>query len=135
LSANPELLSLRTGQGEYGEQPPSSYRIYQWTIGPNITPLQTAAKFHQEETLAAMLPYATPVQRLLAACNLGNDDEARTIVREHPGIVASLDVADRRALTDEAWAANAPAVELMLELGFDPSVPSGSGPTGGNALH
>jgi ankyrin repeat protein len=43
--------------------------------------------------------------------------------------------ADRRSLTDEAWAANAPAVKLMLELGFDPAVPSVSGPTGGNALH
>jgi hypothetical protein len=26
-------------------------------------------------------------------------------------------------------------VDLMLELGFDPGVPSASGPTGGNALH
>jgi ankyrin repeat protein len=42
---------------------------------------------------------------------------------------------EQRALTDEAWAANAPAVELLLELGFDPSIPSASGPTGGTALH
>ena len=47
----------------------------------------------------------------------------------------SLGPVEKRALTDEAWAANAPAVELLLELGFDPSVPSLSGPTGGTALH
>src|SRR5262249_37339465 len=57
------------------------------------------------------------------------------IVRDNPGIVDRLTGADRRALTDEAWAANAPAVELMLELGFDPNVPAVTGPTGGNALH
>jgi ankyrin repeat protein len=49
--------------------------------------------------------------------------------------VERLGPVDRRALTDEAWAANAPAVELMLDLGFDPSVRSASGPTGGSALH
>jgi hypothetical protein len=49
--------------------------------------------------------------------------------------VERLGPVDRRALSDEAWAANAPAVELMLELGFDPSVPSASGPAGGSALH
>ena len=54
LRANPSLLALRTSQGEYAEQPPSSYHIYQWTIGPNLTPLQVAAKFGQRETIDTM---------------------------------------------------------------------------------
>jgi ankyrin repeat protein len=135
LEANPALLSLRTGQGDYGEKKPSSFHIYLWTIGSNFTPLQTAAKFGREETLIVMERFATPVQRLLLACHRGRRDEARAIVAAHPGIVEGLEGADRRALTDEAWTANAPAVRLMLELGFDPSAPSGSGPTGGTALH
>lgn len=135
LAADPASLQLRTGQGEYGEKRPSSYHIYQWTIGPNLTPLQTAAKFQQNETLEVMEQFASPEQRLLVACHRGDAETARAIVRDHPGIIAGLGRSDRRALTDQAWAGNAPAVELMLELGFDPSVPSGSGPTGGNALH
>ena len=135
LEADPSLLALRTGQGEYGEKPPSSFHIYLWTIGPNLSPLQTAARFKQNETLDAMRRSASPEQRLLLACNQGQKDEAHAIVRSHPEIVERLGPADRRALTDEAWAANAPAVELMLELGFDPGVPSVSGPTGGTALH
>jgi len=135
LARGPSLLSLRTGQGEYAEQPPSSFHIYLWTIGSNLTPLQTAAKFRQRETLAVMRDFASPEQRLLLACHEGSRDEARAIVHAHPGIVEALEPADRRALTDEAWTANAPAVELMLELGFDPAVPSASGPTGGTALH
>jgi len=135
LEKDASLLSLRTGQGEYGEKKPSSFHIYQWTIGPNLTPMQTAARFQQRATLAAMKPYASPVQRLLLACHEGNREEASVIVEANPGIVQGLPGADRRALTDEAWTANAPAVVLMLELGFDPAAESVSGPTGGTALH
>jgi hypothetical protein len=82
-----------------------------------------------------MSAHASPVQRLLIACHQARRDDAHAIGREHPGIVQGLTGADRRALTDEARASNAPAVELMLELGFDPAAESMSGPTGGTALH
>ena len=135
LESNPALIALRTSQGEYGEQPPSSYQIYQWTLGPNLSPLQVAAKFRHADTVKVMQQLATPAEKLLLACHLGRGDEARAMVRENPGIIESLGAMERRALTDEAWAANASAVELLLELGFDPSLPSASGPTGGTALH
>ena len=135
LEANPSLLTLRTSQGDYGEQPPSSYHIYTWTIGPNLSPLQVAAKFERHETRAVMERFASPEERLLVACHVGDAASARAIVAAHPGIVERLGPVDRRALTDEAWIANAPAVELMMELGFDPSAPSVSGGAGGTALH
>jgi hypothetical protein len=135
VDADPAVLELRTGQGEYAEVGGSSFHIYLWTIGPNFTPLGTAAKFDQRETLATLRPLASLTQQLLIACHEAAADEARAIVRTHPGLVESLTGADRRALTDEAWTANAPAVALMMELAFDPSAPSVTGPTGGNALH
>jgi ankyrin repeat protein len=135
LTRDPSLLSLRTGQGEYGEKGRSSYHIYLWTIGHNMTPLQAASRFRQRETVDVMRGFASAEQRLLLASHEGDADEARTIVRENPGIVQRLTGDDRRALTDEAWSANAPAVELMLELGFDPSASSVTGPGGGTALH
>ena len=135
LEADPSLLRLRTSQGDYAAKPPSSLHIYQWTIGPNLSPLQVAARFGNLETLATMERYATPEQRLLVACHRGDAAAAHAIVAEHRGIVERLTGADRRALTDEAWNANAKAVALMLELGFDPSVPSASGAPGGTALH
>jgi ankyrin repeat protein len=134
-AADASVLSLRTGQGAYGEQGRSSFHIYLWTIGANFTPLQAAAKFGKRDVLDALLAIATPVQRLLLACHDGAADEARTIVRDNPGIVEGLRGADRRALTDEAWIGNERAVELMLALGFDPAVPGETGPTGRTALH
>jgi ankyrin repeat protein len=135
LDANPDLLSQRTGQGQYGIKPPSSFHIYQWTIGSGLTPLETAAKFEQRDTLSAMLAYASPAQKLLLACHDGDRDAALAIVHANPGIVEGLDSASRHAVTSEAWAANAAAVALMMELGFDPSVPTPSGPSGVSALH
>lgn len=135
LEVDRSRLSLRTGQGAYAERPPSSHHIYLWTIGANLTPLQAASRFGQRETLATMARFASAEQRLLLACHEGDRAAALAIVRETPDLVPRLEGDDRRALTDEAWRANATAVSLMLELGFDPSETSRSGPTGGTALH
>ena len=135
VSDHPSLLALRTSQGEYGPQPPSSYHIYQWTIGPNATPLQAAVHFGQHEVVEAIRRFASPAELLLLACHEANRDEAHAIVRAHPGVVESLGEADRRALCDEAWIGNAAAVELMIELGFDPTVTSANGSRGATALH
>lgn len=132
LSANRGLLDLRTGQGEYGEKPPSSYHIYFWTIGDSRSPLDVAAQFEQSETVEAMLAFASPLQRLQAACSAGDGKRARAVVREHPGIIASMGTREHRAIADAAWNGNARAVALMLELGFDPRTP---GHDSGTALH
>ncbi len=132
LQGNAALLDEQTSRGAYGEMPPSSFHMYFWTIGSNRSPLEVAAQFGHAETLAAMLPFATPVHRLRAACRRTDVDAARAVVREHPGLVASLSAQDQRAITDAAWDGDAPAVALMLELGFDPATP---GHDSGTALH
>jgi hypothetical protein len=78
-----------------------------------------------------MRQYASPAELLLLACHLGQREEARTLVAKHPGLVAEMKD-QHRAVADEAWASNAPAVALLMELGFDPSVP---GPQQATALH
>jgi ankyrin repeat protein len=135
IEQDPSLLSLRTSQGSYGEKPPSSYHIYQWTIGPNVTPLQAAAHFGQREVIDAMRRFAPPAQLLLLACHQANRDEALTVLQAHPRLIESLGEIDRRALCDEAWIGNAPAVALMMELGFDPTAMSPNGSRGTTALH
>jgi hypothetical protein len=67
IESDPSVLDLRTSQGEYAEQPPSSYPIDQWTIGPNLSPLHAAAKFHRDDTLVVMERFASLTERLLLA--------------------------------------------------------------------
>lgn len=132
LEVAPSLLSVRTGEGDYGERPPSSHHIYFWTIGAARSPLDVAAQFEQGETLDAMLAFASPVQRLQVACTQGDAARAHALVREHPGIVKSMKPGEHRAITDAAWNGNARAVALMLELGFAPRT---RGNHSGTALH
>jgi ankyrin repeat protein len=132
LQANPRLLDLRIGQGDYGEKPPSSYHIYFWTIGDSLSPLDVAMQFEQQDTLATMLEFASPLQRFHLACRRGNEAGARAVLREHPGMIESMTPADHRAISDAAWNGDARAVALMSELGFDPRTP---GHDGGTALH
>jgi ankyrin repeat protein len=132
LEADPALLELRTGHGDYGPQPPGSHHIYYWTIGPNLSPLQAAGQFEQHGALEVLRSFATPKQRFLAACAAARADEARELLREHPRLVAELTADEQRALPDAAWAPHPAAVELMTEFGFDPATP---GHEGGTALH
>ena len=132
LQGNPALLDLRTGRGEYGEKPPSSYHIYFWTIGDSRSPLDVAAQFEQTETLEALMAFTTPLQRLLFACRRGDEERARTLVRQNPGLVPSMRPEHHRALADAAWNGEARAVALMVELGFDPRTP---GHDSGTPLH
>ncbi|HEX2167538.1 MAG TPA: ankyrin repeat domain-containing protein, partial [Longimicrobiales bacterium] len=132
VESNPAALELRTAQGEYGEQPPSSYHMYLWTIGPNLSPIQVAGQFGHENTLAFLRSVSTPKQRFLTACAAARTGEAAELLRESPELMSELTFADHRALADAAWAPNPAAVELMMDLGFDPAA---TGFSGGTALH
>ena len=103
-----------------------------WTIGASRSPLDVAAQFEQRDTLDAMLAFVSPLHRLLLAARRGDAERAREVVREHPALIASMTALDHRAITDAAWAGDASAVALMVELGFDPRTP---GHDSGTALH
>lgn len=132
LEADPSMLDLRTGQGEYGEKPPSSYHIYFWSLGSGLSPMQVAAQFEQQAALDVMQELATPVRRLLFAAREGISQSARALLRANPRIVESMAPSDHRALADAAWNGDSRAVELMVELEFDPRA---VGHDGGTALH
>jgi hypothetical protein len=133
LERDPELLALRTSQGEYGEKPPASYHIYFWSIGPDLSPLAVARQFEQAEAVALLRSFATPTDLFLEACRGGDETAARRLVGQHPSLVDELTADDHRALPDAAWSANARAVALMLELGFDAAANAHG--NGGTVLH
>ncbi len=132
VDADPTLLDLRTGQGAYGEQPPSSYHIYFWTIGDSCSPLDVATQFEQADTARALLELSSPMQRFVYAARRGDAAPVRALLAAHPGLLASMTANEHRAVTDAAWNGDARAVALMLELGFDPRTP---GQDTGSALH
>jgi ankyrin repeat protein len=132
VEADPSLLDRRTGEGDYGEAPPSSYHIYFWTIGAGLSPLDVAQQFEHRETLEALLALALPLQQLLFACGQADSARARALVLAQPDLVETMPREGHRALANAAWTGNAPAVALMIDLGFDPRA---TGHDSGSALH
>jgi ankyrin repeat protein len=132
LDADASLVELRTGLGEYGEQPPSSFHIYTWTIGQHLSPLQVAAQFGHDETLDLLRSFASLKHRLIAACARGRRQEAIDLLDDSPGLLDELTTADLRVLPDAGWAGHEAAVDLMLSIGFDPAA---TGQDGGTVLH
>jgi ankyrin repeat protein len=132
IEAEPELLDLRTSRGKYGEEPPASFHIYTWTIGHNLSPLEVAARFDHAETVEVIRSFSTPLDRLLAACTLGDAAEANALLERQPDLIDAMTPEHHSRLANSAWFSNARAVALMLDLGFDPAAP---GQDGGTALH
>jgi hypothetical protein len=132
LDDDPSLIRLRTGRGDYGEQPPSSFHVYTWSIGQHLSPLQVAAQFEQHDAMHVLQAYASPKDRFIAACAQPRPEEAAALLREWPRLLDELSDEDRRVLPDAAWDGNAAAVDLMLSLGFDAAA---TGHDGGTVLH
>ncbi|HET8656837.1 MAG TPA: hypothetical protein VFL93_15040 [Longimicrobiaceae bacterium] len=132
IEADPSVVEQRTGRGEYGERPPSSFHVYTWTLGQNLSPLQVAARFEQGEALEVLRGSASPKERFLDACAGARAAEASQLLGERPGLLDDLSDEDVRVLPAAGWAGDAAAVDLMLSLGFDPAA---GGQDGGTVLH
>ena len=132
LQEDASVIELRTSLGGYGEQPPSSYHIYTWTIGQHLSPLQVADQFDQRGALDLLRTVTGPKERFLAACAQARVQEASELLREWPRLLGELNDADKRVLPDAGWAGNEAAIEHMLTLGFDAAA---TGQDGGTVLH
>ena len=132
IREDPSRVNLRTSEGPYGEMPPASYHIYTWTIGERLVPLQVAVQFEQEEAAEVLASSGSDAQRLVVACATADAASAERLVAANPRLIDRLAPEDQRALADAAWHGNAPAVGLMLRLGFDPAA---RGHDGGTVLH
>ena len=144
LQDDPEALDHRIGQGKYqvahdGTRPATREQIgerrgdvYRWVFDANISAIEAAARYGNDEILEILLGHATPSQRLLAACAKADRATAEAIVAAHPDLVMSLRPEEMRLIADKAQDSNNAAVALMLDLGFDQRVP---GADKGDALH
>jgi hypothetical protein len=144
LRDDPQALDHRIGQGKYhvahdGGKPATREEIgdgrgdvYRWVFDANISAIEAAVRFANEEILALLLAHATPAQRLLAACANVDRATAEAIVASHPDLVANLRPEEMRVIAEKAADSNTAAVRLMLDLGFDQRV---TGHDRGDALH
>ncbi|MGV3615934.1 MAG: ankyrin repeat domain-containing protein [Fimbriimonas sp.] len=132
LSRDPSAIEARTGHGEFSTRESDGGHIYLYNLGGGKTPLQVASERNLPKALAILNERSAPNRRLVAACIRNDAATADRLLAEHPGLRATLDAADLRALPDAAAHGNLAAVELMLRAGFDPNA---TGMDTGTALH
>jgi len=94
--------------------------ILQWTLAFNSYPHQVALMKGHQGLFDLLYENSDTQVRLLVSCVLARRAEAEELVRQHPGIVASLPSADLELLPRYCWETNInlEAVRLMLDVGF-----------------
>jgi ankyrin repeat protein len=134
LRDDPDALDHRTWQGKYTTigvgRPPTPEEvvdhrgdIYRWVFGHNVSAIDATRILGFSDMERMLLSYASPIQRLLAACAAADRSAADEVVSEHPAIVSALTSEQMRLIADRAHANDTDAVLLMLDLGFDACVP------------
>jgi ankyrin repeat protein len=123
LDADPDAPNRRIGQENNPHVPRApGMHIYVYTFGDNKSPHQVALKYGYRQLYQLLLERSSPQRRFVAACERADAEMARSILKEFPGIAASLPIQDERVLADAAWENEIESVRVMLEAGFDPHV-------------
>ena len=120
LNADPSCSDARLGVGRWTNE--AGGDIYNWTIGHDMTPQQVARIHGNEEVLRLLLEHASPTRQLMDAIWIADRKQVDQRLQENEQLLDHLGMDDRRALSRAAWWYEPQAVQLMLELGFDPHV-------------
>ena len=133
IAGDPGAARVVLGQTEYALCPKApGEHIYTYRFSGGMTPYQVAVEFGNTECAAILLETASPRERFLSACSVGDEAAARAILAERPGVVGELTERDRYVLAHAAWAGRDAAVKLMLDVGIDPAT---RGPGESTPLH
>lgn len=124
LSVTPEFFPMRNQR--------AGGTIYIWTLGANMIPHTVAHLAKHPEVFEYLMAQSPPALQLAVACEVGDENRAKHVVAETPGVMASLTASDRRRLPAAATDNRLDAVRLMLSLGWPTGEP---GQEGGTALH
>jgi ankyrin repeat protein len=119
LTANPDCLQSRIGQGEFVAPGSEGGHIYLYVIGGHTRPLHLAAELGHQAIVALLLQHSTLSERLLLACWQAAGDTVRDLLGAYPDMVHSLSAQDQRVICDAARDNRVEAVRLMLQAGFD----------------
>lgn len=118
LDSDPACIRMRVNEECFPKQnPKSGGTIYIWTLHGNFSPHQVASKFGHPEILKLLMDRSPRDMRLINACLVGEEAEARALLASHPDLIATVR-ADHRSIANAAEENDTKAVRLMLGLGW-----------------
>ena len=127
LASDPASIETTVDPNHFPmRNPRAGGTIYNWTLGRSKTAHTVAKRFGREEVLAYLLDVTPAPWKLVAACEVGDEDLVRSILKSPPPIQYT------GRLTDAARENNTTAVRLMLVAGWPVAIADTDGVT---ALH
>lgn len=118
LANHPDALRSRSNHGPHMHGRPPGGHMYIYRMGVGMRPLPFASARGNDEFVEELLKRASPAEKLIHATWIGDQSRALALVDGHPGLVASLEPDESRAISDAAWNNSCKGVALMLEMGF-----------------
>ena len=121
LAEYPSAIHARVNSAGYDLAPKAdgSHQYVYTFNAAGLSPHQVALEYEHGDIFAHLVDHSPLDVKLLAHCAAADEDAARRIVAEQPGIVAGIGEADRRQLIYAAWTNKVAVVKLMAALGFD----------------
>ncbi len=133
LDADPDCVRIRVNDEHFPKQNPrSGGMIYHWTLGSNVSPHDVAKQFGRENVFQLLMDRSPTDVKLLAACWTADETAVKTLLAEHPGVVAALSETHHRQVAHAAQNNNLAAVRVMLAAGLPAD---GGGQHGATPLH
>ncbi len=112
--------------------PHSGGCIYIWTIGGHKT-AHIVARERGHDAIVELVTSRSPAAlRLAVACQVGDDEAARAVLAETPGVIAALSADERERLAQAAEGNKRDVVGRLLAAGWPVN---DRGPFGGTAVH
>lgn len=117
---DPDCPSARVGQPPFSG--PGGH-IYIWTLGAS-SPVEAARKFGHAAIAELILSRASARERLLDALWCADRERANQELQQVPDLIQQLQPQDGTIVAEAAWDHRLEAIRLMLDMGFDPHVPT-----------
>jgi ankyrin repeat protein len=119
LDADPDCIKVRASSQFFPMvNPKAGGNIYFWTLGPNASPYQAAAKFGHADVLRLLLERSPAPAQLVAACWLHDEASVIAALEQDPGLPACLSPDERAEIAHAARNNDTEAVRLMLRAGI-----------------
>lgn len=127
VADDPDAPNARVGRAPFVTTASEGGHIYTYHLGSGKTPQQVAAELGSHDVLRALVG-DSPSRNLVAAAWMEDEEAVRRLFHAKP----SIEPEDSHAIAHAAQDGRAETVRLLLEAGFDPTVP---GMDSGSALH
>lgn len=123
LRDDPSAVRARVDEPGYAPVPTADgLHQYAYVFSSGVSPHQVAIQMGHTALFDLMIAHSPQDIQFVAYCAKGDRENAEKIRAQQPDILSTLRPVDQQQLVHSAWNHQTQAVDLMLDMGFDPHI-------------